>query len=161
MTLLRASAYKQASSLAIQSTKLRPLSSTLSIRTRISIHSQHYNTNLFLTPFYRTTSTMTSNIVLPNLSAFVQGRVTALYTAKTPADFDSAFDLFVAEDARITVNGRHVSRDNYKKMVQGEITGDMGGSVQVQGVVSVPDPSKDARAIGVGAVMQQLSPYVC
>ena len=55
------------------------------------------------------------NIELPTLPGWVQQHVRALYTAKSEADFDRAFDAFVARDARIQFNGAPVSRDQYKK----------------------------------------------
>ncbi|KAJ7579731.1 hypothetical protein C8J56DRAFT_963488 [Mycena floridula] len=48
---------------------------------------------------------MTSAIVLPRLSAWTEGHVQALFTAKTEADFENAFDEFLAKDVSITVNG--------------------------------------------------------
>ncbi|KAI0742451.1 hypothetical protein C8Q80DRAFT_908020 [Daedaleopsis nitida] len=96
--------------------------------------------------------TMSSNIVLPDLPTWVQQRITALYSAKTAEDFSAAFDAFVAQHATIKVNGKSLSRDEYKKMVQGEITGDVGAEVTFNGVVSVPSESKDLSAIGTGTV---------
>ncbi|TBU24858.1 hypothetical protein BD311DRAFT_780700 [Dichomitus squalens] len=95
---------------------------------------------------------MSAQIVLPNLQDWVEQRIKAVYTAKTTEDFDSAFDAFVAKDVTVKVNGKSMSRDEYKKMVQGEITGDAGAQVTFNGIVSVPSQDKDLRAIGTGAV---------
>ena len=50
------------------------------------------------------------------------------------------------------MNGKSISRDAYKKMVQGEITDDVGAQVTFNGVVSVPSEDKDLRAIGVSRI---------
>ncbi|RPD76785.1 hypothetical protein L226DRAFT_521524 [Lentinus tigrinus ALCF2SS1-7] len=95
---------------------------------------------------------MSSNIVLPNLPNWVQQHITTLYSAKTPEAFSSAFDAFISQDVSIKVNGKPMSRAQYKQMVQGEITGDVGAEVTFNGVVSVPADDKDLRAIGTGTV---------
>ncbi|KAI1795406.1 hypothetical protein LXA43DRAFT_41125 [Ganoderma leucocontextum] len=95
---------------------------------------------------------MPTDIVLPNLPNWVQQRVNTLYGAKTTEEFDDAFDAFIAQDVTIKVNGKPISRDEYKTMVQGEITGDVGAQVTFNGVVSVPSEDKDLRAIGTGTV---------
>ena len=102
-------------------------------------------------PIHTQRVTMSANIVLPDLPHWVQQRVTALYSAKTAEAFDSAFDAFIAQDVSIKVNGKHTSRAQYKQMVQGEITGDVGAQVSFNGVVSVPADDKDLRAIGVSS----------
>ncbi len=99
---------------------------------------------------------MSVNIVLPNLPNWVQQRVNTLYGAKTTEEFDAAFDAFIAKDVTIKVNGKSVSRDDYKTMVQGEITGDVGAQVTFNGVVSVPSEDKDLRAIGVSCIKSAL-----
>ncbi|TFK80789.1 hypothetical protein K466DRAFT_503282 [Polyporus arcularius HHB13444] len=95
---------------------------------------------------------MSSNIVLPDLPNWVEQRITALYSAKTADAFSSAFDAFISQDASIKVNGKPTSRDEYKQMIQGEITGDVGAQVTFNGIASVPSEDKDLRAIGTGSV---------
>ncbi|KAI0702773.1 hypothetical protein C8Q76DRAFT_802360 [Earliella scabrosa] len=95
---------------------------------------------------------MSSNIVLPDLSTWAQRHITAVYSATTAEEFNSAFDAFVSEDVKITVNGKSMSREEYKQMVQGEITADVGAEVSFNGVVAVPSEDKDLRAIGTGTV---------
>ena len=94
-------------------------------------------------------SAMSVNIVLPDLPNWVQQRINTLYGAKTTEEFDDAFDAFIAKEVTIKVNGKLISRDEYKKMVQGEISTDVGAQVTFNGIVSVPSESKDLRAIGV------------
>ncbi|KAI0705970.1 hypothetical protein C8T65DRAFT_577417 [Cerioporus squamosus] len=95
---------------------------------------------------------MSSNIVLPDLPNWVQQRVTALYSAKTAEDFSAAFDAFISQNVSIKVNGKPTSRAQYKQMIQGEITEDVGAQVSFNGIVSVPSDDKDLRAIGTGSV---------
>ena len=137
-------AYKRAPSLVLRPHKILP-SPALA------------NHRLFHSTPHRRLNTMSVNIVLPDLPNFVQGRITALYTAKTPTDFDSAFDAFVAHNARITLNGKHITRADYKKTIMGEIANDVSANVQFQGVVSVPadDTGKDLDAIGVSQVLSR------
>ena len=137
-------AYKRAASVVLHSHR------SLNTPTISLLSHPAFNFTTLTSHNHRHLTTMTSNIVLPPLPKFVQQRITALYSAKTPADFDDAFDAFVAEDARITLNGKHVSRNTYKKMIKGEISNDAGAEVTFQGVVSVDaDADKDLNAIGV------------
>ena len=92
---------------------------------------------------------MPTDIVLPNLPNWFQQHINTLYSAKTAQEFDDAFDAFIAQEVSIKVNGKATSRDEYKQMVQGQITGDVGAQVTFNGVVSVPSEDKDLRAIGV------------
>ena len=92
---------------------------------------------------------MSVNIALPDLPTWVKENITGLYSAKTEEQFDSAFDVFIAKDVKITVNGQHVSRDKYKSMIFGEIKSDVSATVTFNGLVSVPADSQDLNAIGV------------
>ncbi|EJF60234.1 hypothetical protein DICSQDRAFT_19491, partial [Dichomitus squalens LYAD-421 SS1] len=83
---------------------------------------------------------------------WVEQRIKAVYTAKTTEDFDSAFDAFVAKDVTVKVNGKSMSRDEYKKMVQGEITGDAGAQVTFNGIVSPVVDADVCAMLQTGAV---------
>ena len=141
--------YKQASAHALRPLKF-PRLSTAPSPTRTLIRPHTLPT--------RRLSTMSVNIVLPDLPNFVQQRVTAIYSAKTEADFDAAFDAFVAQDVRITLNGKHATRATYKKLLQGEtsnVAAGNGAEIQFQGVVSVPSDSSNPDAIGVGTFLSR------
>jgi len=56
----------------------------------------------------------------------------------TSKDFDQAFDNFVASNVHVTLNGKHVSRDAYKKALKDEMTGDVSASVKFLGSVEMP-----------------------
>ncbi|OCH92814.1 hypothetical protein OBBRIDRAFT_402393 [Obba rivulosa] len=92
--------------------------------------------------FYSTTSnaqsTMTANIVLPSLTNWAEQHVQAIFNATTQSDFDSAFDNFLAQNAKITVNGKHISRDQYKTRLQAENPIEVQVSLTFDGAVEVP-----------------------
>ncbi|KZP07682.1 hypothetical protein FIBSPDRAFT_762579 [Athelia psychrophila] len=84
---------------------------------------------------------MTSAIVLPPLTTWAEGHLTAILTATTEANFDAAFDAFVVkEPTHISVNGQQVSREEYKQKTLAEsAVGALKRSAQVAfgGAVSV------------------------
>lgn len=57
---------------------------------------------------------MSVNIVLPTLSAWAASRLTGILESKTQDDFNVAFDATFAADCNITVNGKRLSRNEYK-----------------------------------------------
>jgi len=54
------------------------------------------------------------NIVLPTLSAWAASHLTHVLESKTQNDFDTAFEATFAANCNFTVNGKSVSRDEYK-----------------------------------------------
>ena len=54
--------------------------------------------------------TMSTAIVLPTLSAWAEGHITALSKANTDAEYAEAFEAFFAKDTSITINGVHLTR---------------------------------------------------
>ena len=81
---------------------------------------------------------MTSAIALPPLDIWAKERLTALIQAKTQADFNAAFDSFIANDARIIFNGAKLSRDEYKKQLQGERVLEASATVDITDTVVAP-----------------------
>ncbi|CAL1697450.1 unnamed protein product [Somion occarium] len=98
---------------------------------------------------------MTSNIILLPLTNWVQQHLTAIFQTTKAADFNSAFDAFIAKDATITVNGQKLTRDQYKQQIQGEKFAEASAQVKFIGTVEVPD-SEDQRVIAgkVGTFFQ-------
>ncbi|KIM84098.1 hypothetical protein PILCRDRAFT_397772 [Piloderma croceum F 1598] len=97
---------------------------------------------------------MSTAIVLPTLSVWAEGHLSAVLQATTEAEFDSAFDGFVSKHANnITVNGQHLSRDQYKQQLMGEsAVNKKSGSVKFNGVVEVStDLEQPVKAGAVGA----------
>ena len=84
-----------------------------------------------------------SNVNLLILPDWVQQNIQQIYTAKTPQDFDTAFEAFIATNARIQFNGKHISREQYKTTIRGEIFDEAGASVTFNSVVSVQDPNSE------------------
>ena len=79
--------------------------------------------------------------VIFTLPSWVHEHVQQIYAAKTEKDFDQAFDAFIAPNATIRVNGRGMSREEYKKLLHGEsgISSDTGGEVSFKDTVAVPN----------------------
>lgn len=80
-------------------------------------------------------------LVLPTLTAFTSSRLTAILTAKTAADFNTAFDALFASNVNIIYNGKQVSRDQYRAQLLGQSSAaveERGASVTVEGQLEVP-----------------------
>ncbi|KAJ7058767.1 hypothetical protein C8F01DRAFT_990095 [Mycena amicta] len=80
---------------------------------------------------------MSSRIVLPGLQAWAEQHLTAIIKATSQDAFAIAFEGFMAKNASITVNGKSVSRDEYKKQLQGEGFDEAGAEVSFSGAVEV------------------------
>lgn len=81
---------------------------------------------------------MSVNIVLPPLRTWAEQHLSSIIKATTQTAFDAAFDGFLSKSATVTVNGKHVSRDEYKKQLQGEGFDEAGAEVTFSGAVEVP-----------------------
>lgn len=57
---------------------------------------------------------MSVNIVLPTLSAWAASRLTGILESKTQGAFGAAFEATFATHCNIVVNGKTLSRDEYK-----------------------------------------------
>jgi len=83
---------------------------------------------------------MSTNIVLPTLSAWAVSQLTGLLQSTTQAAFDAAFDAIFASDCNVTVNGKQLSRDEYKAQLleqSGASPVEREASVNVQGQLEV------------------------
>lgn len=77
--------------------------------------------------------------VLPPLTDWAEGHLSAILKATTEAEFDNAFDAFISTRAHITVNGKNISREQYKQQLIGEsAVNKQSASVQFNGTVEVP-----------------------
>jgi hypothetical protein len=89
--------------------------------------------------------------VLPPLTDWAEGQLSAILKATTEAHFDSAFDAFISKHANITVNGQSLSRDQYKQQLLGEsAVNKQSASVQFSGTVEVPTDAEqpvDVRSL--------------
>ncbi|KAJ7157874.1 hypothetical protein C8R43DRAFT_882763 [Mycena crocata] len=93
---------------------------------------------------------MSTNIVLPPLRAWAEQHLSSIIKATTQTTFNAAFDSFLSKHATITVNGKNVSRDDYKKQLQGEGFDEAGATVSFSGAVEVPDPENPLQRGVVG-----------
>jgi hypothetical protein len=91
--------------------------------------------------------------VLPSLTDWAEGHLSAILTSTTEADFDNAFDAFLSTNAHISVNGKQLSRDQYKQQLLGEsAVNKESASVQFNGTVEVPTDAEqpvDAGLVGI------------
>ena len=64
---------------------------------------------------------MTSEIIIPRtgLDVWAKQHLTNLIQAKTQPEFDRAFDNFIAQNVTVEFNGQSLTRDQYKKKLQG------------------------------------------
>ncbi|KZT67890.1 hypothetical protein DAEQUDRAFT_728669 [Daedalea quercina L-15889] len=81
------------------------------------------------------------------LTRWAENSISAIYKAPKQDDFTHAFDAFIAEDAQITVNGKHLSRAQYKELLQGERALEQSASVSFLGAVEVPAHTKELEAV--------------
>ncbi|KAG2125382.1 hypothetical protein DEU56DRAFT_873102 [Suillus clintonianus] len=82
-----------------------------------------------------------SALVLPTLTAFTSGRLRAILTAKSQADFTTAFDALFARNVNVVYNGKHLTREQYQAQLLSQSSaafGEQGASVSVQGQLEVP-----------------------
>lgn len=86
-------------------------------------------------------STIMSALVLPTLTAFASGRLRAILTAKSQADFTTAFDALFARNVNVVYNGKQLTREQYQAQLLSQSSaafGEQGASVSVQGQLEVP-----------------------
>ena len=81
------------------------------------------------------------------LDDWTQNSISAIYQAKTDSEFSSAFDAFIHEEASITVNGKHLSRAQYKALFQGERLLEQSARVSFLGSVEVPANKDEPVAV--------------
>ncbi|KAF9243491.1 hypothetical protein BU15DRAFT_42859 [Melanogaster broomeanus] len=83
---------------------------------------------------------MSTNIVLPTLSAWAASRLAGLLQSTTQAAFNASFDTIFARNCNITVNGKHLSSEQYKELLleqSGAAPLERDASVSVQGQLEV------------------------
>ncbi|OJA17104.1 hypothetical protein AZE42_02611 [Rhizopogon vesiculosus] len=94
-----------------------------------------------------------SLLVLPTLTAWTSSRLTAILTAKTQADFTTAFDALFARNVNVTFNGKNLSREQYHAQLLSQSSaaaGEEGASVSVQGQLEVQgDQGQISGLVGV------------
>jgi hypothetical protein len=79
------------------------------------------------------------SIVLPPLRIWVEGHLSSILKATTQANFDDAFGAFMSKNAKIIVNGRHTSYEQYREQLLAEsAVNKQSASVKFDGVVEVP-----------------------
>ncbi|KAL4072765.1 hypothetical protein V8B97DRAFT_348252 [Scleroderma yunnanense] len=83
---------------------------------------------------------MSTAIVLPTLSAWGASHLTAILESKTESAFVAAFEATFAANLDAIVNGKHLSRDQYKQLLleqSGAAPLEADASVQIEGQTEV------------------------
>ncbi|GBE87226.1 hypothetical protein SCP_1004730 [Sparassis crispa] len=105
---------------------------------------------------------MSTDIVLLSLINWTESLLTAILNATTEATFNEAFDAFLSQDVHITVNGKHVTREQYKKQLSSEKwterTSDPA-SVAFEGAVEVPADKNEPISNGVVGLFYKATIY--
>ncbi|KAF8209965.1 hypothetical protein K438DRAFT_1521230, partial [Mycena galopus ATCC 62051] len=83
------------------------------------------------------------------MKAWAERRLSSIYKAPTQPEFTEAFDAFLSAKATVTVNGKHLSVEQYKKMLQGEKFNKTSASIEFHSAVDVPT---DSGAVQTGMV---------
>ena len=76
--------------------------------------------------------------MLPDLTTWAERCMTSLYKDTKDRDFNADFDATFAQDADITFNGRSMTREQYKKELQGEKFAETHAQVAFSGSVQAP-----------------------
>jgi len=84
----------------------------------------------------------------PSLTNWTEQHLTTLFQATALADFNNAFDAFIAHNASITVNGQKTSRDDYKQMLGNKTAGEASASVNFLGTVEIPTNGSEPLTAG-------------
>lgn len=92
---------------------------------------------------------MSTNIVLPSLSNWLEGHISAIYNAKSQTDTSNALDSLLSKDAVIIVNGKKISRADFTNELQSEKFLEVGASITFLNIVEVPaNKSAPVEVIG-------------
>ncbi|KAH7884381.1 hypothetical protein F5I97DRAFT_1889097 [Phlebopus sp. FC_14] len=96
---------------------------------------------------------MSVNIVLPTLSAWATGGLSSLLQSTTETAFDTTFDAIFAHNVNVTLNGKQISRDEYKAELltqSGAAPLRADASVNVEGQLEVPgDQGQLSGIVGI------------
>ncbi|KZT67873.1 hypothetical protein DAEQUDRAFT_766831 [Daedalea quercina L-15889] len=81
------------------------------------------------------------------LDLWTRNNISTIYRARNQNDFSKAYDAFVADNAQVTVNGRPLSRDQYKVLFHGEPFLEQSASVSFLGSVEVAARTKEPETV--------------
>lgn len=92
----------------------------------------------------------------PSLTQWTETHLKAIYNAVSEEVFDNAFDAFIAKHVHIDVNGRYVSREQYKQILRFQKKFELDAApaqLSFKGVIEVPANREDPTAAGTIGVM--------
>ncbi|THG95843.1 hypothetical protein EW026_g5881 [Hermanssonia centrifuga] len=99
-------------------------------------------------------------IVASSLSDWAEAHIKAIFQATKQEAFDEAFEAFFAKHTEITVNGKKISRAQYKEQIGNEKGQEVSATVHFPGVVEVPASSNNSTADGIVAVFTNATVYL-
>ena len=91
------------------------------------------------------------------LAPFAANRLTSIYESQTEDDFNTAFNELFASNAKVILNGKHISRDAYKQQVWKQIEGVTDPTVNVAGVLQTAAPEADKHLVSLCLVQRGTS----
>ena len=82
--------------------------------------------------------------VVVDLITYIQNGYTALLSAKSIEDFNESFNGLFSSNVNVTLNGKHISREEYSKQLSAlnlskGASGQIFNSIKFEGTLEVPD----------------------
>lgn len=94
---------------------------------------------------------MSSAIVLPTLTQWVENHLTAIIQAKTQTELESTLDAFFSKNATIIVNGTQISRADIFTQLYGQKIDEQSATVNFTASVAVPTTPGDNFTVRAAA----------
>ena len=119
-----------------------------------NFHRAHLTTPAQAQPSRKHTFNMSTAIVLPPLTTWAQLHLTELFQATDQPTFNETFNGFIAANPEsIVVNGKKLSKDEYKQQLWNDKFLEAGAQVQYLGAVSVSsDPDQPVKVCIVASL---------
>ncbi|GBE77643.1 hypothetical protein SCP_0105230 [Sparassis crispa] len=96
-----------------------------------------------------------STINPPSITQWAEEHLRAIFNAVSEDVYDNAFDAFISKHVHVTVNGRYLSREHYKRLLRFEKIFDLAAApaeLSFEGVVEAPadeDHPTNAGTVGL------------
>ncbi|KAJ6457948.1 hypothetical protein C8R45DRAFT_1081764 [Mycena sanguinolenta] len=91
---------------------------------------------------------MTANV--PPMKTWAEHHLASIFKAPTQPEFTDAFDAFLSAKATVTVNGKDISVEQYKNMLQEEKSNQTSASIKFHSAVDVPADNSSVQTGMVG-----------
>lgn len=94
-------------------------------------------------------------VILPPLATWAQQRITAILQSTTSEALEAALSNFLTRNANITVNGVHLSRDQWIKQLRNTEALEESASVSYNGSVEVPANKSEPTKVNISCPTSQ------